>query len=309
VAELVSVVIPTLDGADTLPGVLDALERQRAPFAFEVVAVDSGSRDGTLELLRERPLRLCEIPPQDFDHGETRNLAVRLARGDPVVLLTQDARPCGEGFLASLVAPFADRRVAGVYGRQVPRPDCDVVTRRQLESWLTGRSAPARAELAGRSWEGLSPLERFELCTFDNVCSAIRRAAWEEVPFPRTSFGEDLGWGREVIRRGWQIAYQPLAAVEHSHRRSLLYEWRRTRACHARLYELFGLATVPRARHVLRAVLANWRSDLPYVWRHAPGGSERLRQLGRIGGLSVVGPLAQYLGARDARRAAAGAGR
>jgi rhamnosyltransferase len=297
------VVIPTRDGAGTLGELLDALFAQRAGFAFEVVIVDSGSRDRTLEIAQRHPVRLHRIRPEEFDHGETRNLGVRLAKGDPVALLTQDATPAASDFLEQLVRPFEDPRVAGVYGRQLPRADADVVTRRQLEGWLTGRSEPALACLDADSLSQLPPAARLELCTFDNVCSALRRGVWEKIPFPRASFGEDIGWGKAVIAEGWAIAYEPRAAVHHSHRRSLAYEWSRTRICHRRLSELFELETVPRARDALRAGLANLRQDLPYVMRHAPGGVERLRQLARIAGLSVASPLAQYLGARDARRA------
>jgi rhamnosyltransferase len=283
--------------------VLDALFAQRAAFAFEVVLVDSGSRDATLEIARRHPARVHRIRPDEFDHGETRNLGVRLAKGDPVALLTQDATPATSDFLEQLVRPFEDPRVAGVYGRQLPRPGCDVVTRRQLEGWLTGRSEPALAALDADSLEQLPPFARLELCTFDNVCSALRRTVWEKVPFPRASFGEDIAWGRAVITEGFALAYEPRAAVHHSHRRSVAYEWSRTRICHRRLFELFELETVPGLRDALRAGLANLRRDLPYVMRHAPAGAERVRQLARVAALSVASPLAQHLGARDARRA------
>jgi rhamnosyltransferase len=177
------------------------------------------------------------------------------------------------------------------------------VTRRQLEGWLTGRSEPALACLDADSLSQLAPAARLELCTFDNVCSAVRRGVWEKIPFPRASFGEDIGWGKAVISEGFAIAYEPRAAVHHSHRRSVAYEWSRTRTCHRRLFELFELATVPGPRDVVRASLANLRRDLPYVMRFAPAGIERLRQLARVMALSVASPLAQHLGARDARRA------
>jgi rhamnosyltransferase len=299
---LVSVVIPTRDGEATLGEVLGALFAQRPPFPFEVVIVDSGSRDSTLEIARRHPVHLHRIPAEEFDHGETRNLGIRLAGGDPVALLTQDATPASTDFLEHLVRPFEDRRVAGVYGRQIPRIDCDVVTRRQLERWLTGRREPALALLEADSLEHLSPLARLELCTFDNVCSALRRTTWEKTPFPGASFGEDIAWGKAVITDGWAIAYEPRAAVLHSHRRSVAYEWSRTRLCHRRLFELFELATVPRARDVARASLANLRHDLPIVLRDAPPGVERLRQLARVAALSIASPLAQHLGARDSRR-------
>ena len=88
---MLSVVIPTKDGAATLPALLDALERQRVDVEVELVVVDSGSTDGTVALARERAHRLITIPPGEFNHGLTRNRGIEASRGDLVVLLVQDA--------------------------------------------------------------------------------------------------------------------------------------------------------------------------------------------------------------------------
>ena len=224
----VSVVIPVLDGAATLPALLDALFSQQLPGEYEVVIVDSGSRDGSRELARRHPVTLVEIQPSEFDHGETRNLGIRHATGEIIVLLTQDAIPVGNDFLAEMLRPFDDPLVIGAYGRQIPRDDCDVVTARNLRSWMAGRGEAARARLGSRRLEELTPAERHELCVFDNVCSAMRRSAWEELSFSPSRFGEDIAWGKRAISRGWTIAYAAEAAVIHSHRRSVGYEYRRT---------------------------------------------------------------------------------
>jgi rhamnosyltransferase len=299
----VSVVIPAKNGADTLDEVLARLSRQQHAGALDVIVVDSGSTDATLDIVARHAVRLHRIEPHEFDHGATRNLGIGLAQGELVVLLTQDAIPADDRLVAGLTAPFADARVAGVYGRQIPRADCDVVRRRQLEGWLTGRLEAARIELDGVALESLPPFERYERCVFDNVCSCVRRSVWEKHPFPRISFGEDVAWARAVLEAGHAIAYEPSAAVVHSHRRPVTEEYRRERVSHRVLFELFGLATVPRKRDVLRGSLRQLLDDLPYTWRHAPRGRERVRQLLRRAGLAAVGPLGQHLGVRDALRA------
>jgi rhamnosyltransferase len=298
----ISVLIPVKDGADTLPQLLDALASQQTKLDVETFAIDSGSRDGSVELMKERGLRVESIASSAFDHGDTRNRAIAGTSGDIAVLLTQDAIPSGPRFLDAIAAPFSDPDVAGVYGRQIPRSDCDVLTQRQLEGWLTGRTEHAYSSLGGKKLVELSPGERHALCVFDNVCSAVRRSTWEKLPFPRTEFGEDIAWGKSVIEAGHTIAYTPDASVIHSHRRSIFYEYSRTRICHQKLNELFDLATVPRPRDVARAVAFNWRNDVPYVSRQPLGRIEKLRQLGRTVGLSALSPIAQYQGIRDARR-------
>ncbi len=53
----------------------------------------------------------------------------------------------------------------------------------------------------------LSPLERLALCTFDNVCSCIRRSVWRVHPFPEAPIAEDVEWAREVLVAGYRLAY------------------------------------------------------------------------------------------------------
>jgi len=293
----VSIVVPTLDGAATLPALLDAVAAQRAPFAHEVVAVDSGSSDGTLELLEARADRLVRVERAAFDHGLTRNLGVEAARGDLVVLMVQDAVPASPDWLASLVAPLLeDASVAGAYARQVPRPDASRLTRTYLARWAAA-SPDARPpqRLSPGAFARLTPLERLQACAFDDVCSCVRRAVWTAHPFKATPIGEDLEWAREVLLAGHALVYAPDAVVVHSHERSARHELRRTRLVHARLAELFDLRLVPDAPSLLRAVASTAAAHARLAeW-------SRPRAAARAMALAVAWPLGQYLGARDAR--------
>ena len=192
-------------------------------------------------------------------------------------------RPWADGFGVLLVAGAG----GGLYG--------------VLVLGLRGRETPARACLEGGELAAFPPMDRYQLCIFDSVCCALRRTCWEESPYQTAAFGEDIAWGRAALLRGWSIVYEPEAAVVHSHRRSVAYEYRRTRESHALLHYLFELATLPRARDVPVAWIRNLTIDLPYVWANAPRGSERWRQLARAAALGVVGPVAQHLGMRDAQ--------
>src|SRR5688572_27403031 len=102
----ISIVVPTLNGAATLPRLLDGIWRQRVTFPFEVIAVDSGSTDGTVDLLRQRGVEVLSMDPRAFDHGLTRNLGIEHARGELIVLTVQDAEPVGETWLTALIEPF-----------------------------------------------------------------------------------------------------------------------------------------------------------------------------------------------------------
>jgi glycosyltransferase involved in cell wall biosynthesis len=293
-----SVVIPTRNGAGTLPALLGALRAQRTTGAVEIIAVDSGSTDGTIELLQPQVHSLIRISPEEFDHGLTRNLAVARTHGEFVVLLVQDAVPLGDMFLESLAAPLvADARVAGAFARQQPRPEASAITRHYLDNWIASRPESRTSALVdGRAQlEAMTPMARLLFCAFDNVASCIRRSVWEQRPFKSTPIAEDLAWSLDVLLAGYAIAFAPDAVVLHSHDRGAVYEYRRTRVLHEQLFELFGLQTIPAVPALMRAIATSWVSHARLELR-SPG------QWARALTLAVAWPLGQYVGGRRAAR-------
>ena len=296
----VSIVLPTRNGAATLPTLLDSISRQRVDFPFEIVAVDSASSDGTAALLRGRVDRLISISVDAFDHGLTRNLGIEQAGGELIVLLVQDALPASDSWLAELTAPLiADDTVAGAFARQLPRPDASAVTRYCLARWTASSDVARTIAVADRAeLEALDPMAQVERCAFDNVCSCIRRSIWSQHPFRRTPIAEDIEWAREVLLAGYRLAYVPAATVIHSHDRPARYELARTYLLHRRLYELFGLRTIPTPALLARAVASSLALHLRCENKE-PGG---VSASGRAIALAFAWPLGQYLGALSAAR-------
>lgn len=210
-AVLASVILLTKNGAAYLRSVLEALHGQRSIGRAEIIMIDSGSSDGTLEIAAAFPgVRLVRIPPEEFGHGRTRNLGARLARGEFLVFLPQDATPQGEDWLDRLLLPFAEARVAGVYGRQVPRSGASAMERHFLEN-----AYPAQPAL-----RSLAPGEAPTLagCFFSTVGGAVRASLWQRHPFDESVImSEDQAWAKAVLREGHAIAYQPEARMLHSH--------------------------------------------------------------------------------------------
>jgi rhamnosyltransferase len=192
-----TVAILTFNGQEFLDELLRACLAQDADFPFDVLVLDSGSTDGTLEILRRFPdVRLHQIPNREFGHGRTRNLAASLSDSAFVVYLTQDATPIGRTWLNDLLAPFyADPRLAGVFARQVPRPGCGPTTSREVLDVF--RDPPSDF--------------------FSNVCSAVRRSAWGEIRFRDVTYAEDRAFAADATAGGWHIRYAAKAAVHHSH--------------------------------------------------------------------------------------------
>jgi rhamnosyltransferase len=290
-----SVVLPIHNGREHLPRLLEALRGQDVP--VEIVAVDSGSSDGSIEILERAGVRLLRIEAATFDHGETRNLGAREAAGDCVVFLSQDAIPAGPGFVARLIAPLeADARLAGAFARQVPRPEADPLTRRDLAAWVAASAEPRTVFVPdAAALASLPPVERFRLSVFDNVASAVRREHLRAHPFAKSRFGEDLEWGERMLRLGFGLAYVPEAVVVHSHVRRARSLFRRNYLGHRLLCRVFGLRNVPDLPHLLRAAAGALVSDLSTLARE--GASWSLWWSAPCQALAAT--YGEYRGARD----------
>lgn len=301
-APLVSVLLLTWNAGPRLPVVLDALVRQEAPFAFEIVAVDSGSTDETVDRLRQAGVRLLSIERAEFNHGTTRNAGVAACRGTFVVMLVQDAEPDGSDWLARLVAPLVeDETLAGSYARQVAPADAGSVPRAYLARYAGAAETPRVQALPGRdAFVALSPSGKLDACTFDNVCSCIRRSAWSAHPFPRAPIAEDLEWARDVMLAGYRLAYVPGARVRHLHDRPAGYELRRTYLVHQQLRRLFGLRTIPSLAHLARAVAVSLASHARWVVASDTPWPRKVAGLPRAAALAFALPLGQYLGGKSA---------
>lgn len=215
----VSVVIPVINAAAMLPPLFEALSAQeRRP--DEVVLVDSSPDDATRRVA-EQVEGVRVVPIRDFSHGRARNLGVAAARGDIVVLMTQDALPQGPHWLANLLRPFEDPKVAAAYSRQVPRSDASPMERFFLQERFPDGS-PVRREK--RPGEKLT----LEAVFFSNVSAAVRRGLALAHPFDETLImSEDQQLSRDLLEAGYAVAYQPDSVVLHSHRYSLLNVLRR----------------------------------------------------------------------------------
>ncbi|HUR27650.1 MAG TPA: glycosyltransferase, partial [Planctomycetota bacterium] len=220
----ISVLMPTWQGEEFLERVLRALASQDCPIPWDFLAIDSGSTDRTLAILREFqaafpvPLRVQSIHKTQFDHGDTRNLLAARSHGELCVFLTQDAIPASSRFLADLSRNFEDPAVAAATCRNLAREDAELLTKvfsANDPGYREGRREVRLPDPA--SYGALDPHERRLLYNFNDVASAIRRSAWELHPFPRTEFGEDVLMARALLEAGHTVVYDDQACVEHSH--------------------------------------------------------------------------------------------
>lgn len=204
-----SVVILTKNPGPPFGEVLDAIAAQRTDFPYELVVVDSGSTDGTKQLLRRYPLRLREIPPEQFNFGLTRNLAFSLARGQYIVTISQDVTPCDREWLRRITAPFSrSERVAAVQGATIAPERADVFYWERTDGhfYFTREVTKWLARHPGN-------------LSFTNC--AVRRSFWLAHQLVYTPFSEDKLFQKMIHDAGLEIIVAPDALCYHGHQYTL----------------------------------------------------------------------------------------
>lgn len=240
-APAATVILLVKNGERFLGELLSQVFAQRGVGRTEVLAIDSGSQDRSKTILGQFPVRLHEIAPWEFSHGETRNLGARLAspESEYLVYLTQDATPADENWLANLLRPLQeDGTVGGAFSRHLPRPGSTPALARQLQTvWQTGgrerlvKSMPADRQLYEQN--------KLYYAYFSDTSSALRRAAWARIPFRPLAFAEDADWADRAVQAGYSIVFEPSSAVVHSHDYPVLEQFRQNVDHTAGMKELF----------------------------------------------------------------------
>lgn len=213
----ISILIRTKNEAKDLPKALELI-RQQSLKSTEIIVVDSGSTDGTVEIIQQqKDIKLIEMKPEEFTFGRSLNLGCQAAKGDIIISLSAHAFPCDRDWLKHLVQHFDNPQVAGVYGKQAPQRDAwPPVQRDYLEYY-------------GEQIRIQTNPEKFNDHAFSNANSAIRRQCWEKRFFDETLTGnEDQEWAQAMLKKGYKIVYEPKAAVYHSHNEPLFKVYQRT---------------------------------------------------------------------------------
>jgi glycosyltransferase involved in cell wall biosynthesis len=304
----VTVAIPVLNGARYLDEVLGAVRAQRVDREVEILIVDSGSTDGSLEIARRHGAVIHEIDKSEFSHGGTRNRMMGLARGDHVAFLTQDATPADEHWLAALLEGFEQADdVAAVFGPHDARPDASHMIKSEMERFFAGwGNGATEVEVLrlDRSPEGIEAYRSFpgQLSFLSDVNCAIARWAWEQVPYREVPYAEDQLLGRELIEAGYAKVFHPDARVLHSHDYPPVAFFRRYFDEFRSLREVLGFRQPWGPRQTLRDVRGLVGADRRWLRAQGVDGRALVKPLlvsgrhhaGRMAG-SIIGTRADRL--------------
>lgn len=232
-----SVIVRVKDEARTLERTLRSLRSQTV--APEIIVVDSGSRDGSLQIARRFCDRLIELPAADFSYGRALNVGARSASAPFHFALSAHCYAPDDNWIAGSLAHYADPGVAGVCGIQ---------------------GFPDRTPLPGPFRQDAAHAAAHPRWGFSNHASSWRGSVWRELPFDEElDYTEDKEWAHRALRAGWVIVFDPELWVDMSHawRSGLELYRRQLRATRATL----SFVTLP--RYGPRELARDW-------WRETP---------------------------------------
>lgn len=215
----VTIVIPTKNAGDILDRTLGMVFTQKTQFSYEVICVDSGSKDDTLNIIQKYPCKLVQIAPEEFGHGKTRNFGASQGTGEFIVFITQDAAPASDTWLENFIlAMKLDDEIAGGFGIHYPYEDCNALDRVDLVRHFLNFGQDNRIFY-------IDDMEKYKadngymqyLAFFSDNNACLRRSVWEKYPYPDVDFAEDQVWMRQMLEKGYKKVYCPYAPVYHSH--------------------------------------------------------------------------------------------
>ncbi len=259
----VNLFIPTLNAGKIWKEVLDGVAKQNYPIS-RLVIIDSGSTDGTLDLINEQTCDLIQIDKKDFDHGGTRQMAAEtFSVADAFVFLTQDAILAEPDSIGVMIQALEENPELGmVYGRQLPHKNAKV-----LETHARLFNYPAESKV-----KSMEDADRYGIRTIScsNSFAAYRKTAFLAVNgFPSGAIlGEDVLIAGKMLLEGWKLAYLSHSRIHHSHDYSAIEEFKRyfdIGVFHFNnqwIFEKFGRAESEGFKYL--------KSELTYAFKHNP---------------------------------------
>jgi glycosyltransferase involved in cell wall biosynthesis len=205
----VSIIIPTFNGSTRIGNCLDALLKQTAILDAEILVVNDGSTDNTVEVVAQySAVRL--ITQANTGPAAARNRGACEAAGSIILFTDDDCVPLPD-WLSAMIQPFQDPEVAAVKG---------IYRTRQTQ--LVPRFVQIEYEDRYRLMAGLDSID-----FIDTYSAGFRRDKFLEMNGYDTTFpvacAEDAELSYRMSACGYKMKFVPAAIVYHTHPNTL---WR-----------------------------------------------------------------------------------
>src|SRR3990172_1320893 len=239
----ISVIIPTKDAGVDFEFLLKMYKTQKGIKEIEIVIVDSGSTDNTLEIAKANHAKIVTILPSEFSHSSARNLGAENATGDYFLFTVQDALPPTDTWLYELMTVLRNNNVSAVSCAEFPREDADLFYR--VISWnhyrFLGVNEADRIYQLPNNPNYLTLRQNGQL---SDLACLIPNDVFNKYKY-RLNYAEDLDLGIRLIQDGEKIAFLGTIRIIHSHNRPAYYFLKRGYVDNLFLSDLFTDYPIP----------------------------------------------------------------
>lgn len=240
----ISIIIPTKNAGDDFSFLLKVLQLQEGFREIEIIIVDSGSSDNTVQIAESRNAMVIQIDPSEFSHSFSRNLGAERATGDYLLFTVQDALPPSLTWLYELFQVLNDQDVVAVSCAETPRENSDLFYRQicwNHYNFLEINEGDRIFSLPDKT-DNISLRQNAQLSDLANL---ISREVFTKYQY-RLNYAEDLDLGIRLIKDGFKIAFLGSVRIIHSHKRSPYYYLKRGYVDNQFLSDVFDDFVVPK---------------------------------------------------------------
>lgn len=205
-----SIIIRTKNEQRWLGVVLEKLKKQSYQ-DFEIIIIDSGSTDETLDIAKKYTKNIFHIKSEDFSYPYALNRGCKKANAQKYfVLLSAHSLPISNTWLQDGINHFSKQDIAGVYGGVWALSDGSVWEKLLFNEWLGKVGIILKKNR-------IITKDSMGVMGFTNAI--VRKDLWEQYNFNEDfgMGGEDGDWVRHWLRKGLVFVREPLFSVYHSH--------------------------------------------------------------------------------------------
>ncbi len=251
----VSVVIPTKNAGSDFELLLSMLREQRGLKDIEIIVVDSGSSDKTVETAETFGARIIEIPPEKFSHSYVRNIGAESATGNYIFFTVQDALPPSRLFLYELFSILKNNDVVAVSCAEFPREDIDLFYSVLLWNHYKFLEVDKNDRILSKP-ETETHINLRKSGQLSDLACLISRDIFMRYKY-RYDYAEDLDLGIRLIKDGHKLAFLNSVKIIHSHNRPPYYFLKRAYIDNLFLTRIFPDYPVPaiQGQRLLREIL------------------------------------------------------
>lgn len=222
----VSIVIPTFNAGEEFSDLLMILNNQTQLDKLQIVVVDSGSKDDTVKIAKEKGAKLIEITQEEFTHSYARNIGAKNSDGNYVLFMTQDTMIDKLNWIYSMLKPIIFDDVIAVSCKEKPRLDCDLLGALNIFDHNRYLGIENQDRILS-----LPQTQNYETlrknAQLNDVACLIVKDIFLEFGH-QGSYAEDLNLGIRLIKSGYKLALLSSTYVIHSHTRPAFYHLKRT---------------------------------------------------------------------------------